>query len=98
VRSRHPVAMLSTNDKSIASVLHYFFVEGPNATYVQKLVAKILRLVPWALLRQSLRIGNVASMINAVMALFLTKLSLSSFTNWVGLSNYQDEGMNMLQQ
>jgi DNA integrity scanning protein DisA with diadenylate cyclase activity len=90
--------MLWANDVSISSVLHYFFVEGPNATYVQNLVSKILRLVPWVLLRQSLRIGNVASMINAVMALFLTKLSITSFTNWMGISNAQDEGMNMLQQ
>ena len=37
-------------------------------------------------------------MINAVTRLFLTKLSLTSFTNWVGLSNSQDDGMNLLQQ
>jgi hypothetical protein len=87
-----------TDGQSISSVLHYFFVEGPNGAYVQNLISKILRLVPWALLRQSLRIGNVASMINAVMTMFLTKLSVTSFTNWMGLSNSQDEGMNMLQQ
>jgi len=37
-------------------------------------------------------------MINAVTKLFLTKLSIASFTNWVGLSNNPDDGMNLMQQ
>jgi hypothetical protein len=73
-------------------------VKAPDASYAQNLVSSILRLMPWGLLRQSLRIGNAASMINAVTKLFLTKLSLTSFTNWVGLSNNPDDGMNLLQQ
>lgn len=83
---------------SLASVLHYVFVKAPDASYAQNLVSSILRLLPWGVLRQSLRIGNAASMINAVTRLFLTKLSLTSFTNWVGLSNNPDDGMNLLQQ
>jgi Domain of unknown function in PX-proteins (DUF3818) len=83
---------------SVASVLHNTFVEGPDSAYLQSLVSNILKLIPWTILRQSLRIGNAASMINAVTKLFLTKLSLTSFTNWVGLSNNPDDGMNLLQQ
>jgi len=83
---------------SAASVLHYVFIEAPDAVYAQMLLNNILKLVPWTVLRQSLRIGNAASMINAVTRLFLTKLSVTSITNWLGLSNNPDDGMNLLQQ
>jgi hypothetical protein len=83
---------------NVASVLHYVFIEAPDAVYAQKLLNNILKLVPWTVLRQSLRIGNAASMINAVTRLFLTKLSVTSITNWLGLSNNPDDGMNLLQQ
>jgi len=90
------VVVLTRN--SLASVLHYIYVESPDAKYTQKLTVNILHLVPWAMLRQSLRIGNAATMINAVTKLFLTKLSLTSITNWMGWSNNPDDGMNMMQQ
>jgi hypothetical protein len=83
---------------NLASVLHHIFVQGPDAAYLQRLISSILNLIPWMILKQSLRLGNAASMINAVTRLFLTKLSLTSFTNWVGLSNNPDDGMNLLQQ
>lgn len=83
---------------SYASVLHNTFVEGPDSAYLQSLVSNILKLIPWTMLRQTLRIGNAASMISAVTRLFLAKLSLTSFTNWIGLSNNPDDGQNLLQQ
>jgi hypothetical protein len=61
-------------------------------------MSNLLKLVPWTMLKQSLRIGNAATMINAVTRLFLTKLSLTSITNWFGLSNNPDDGMNLMQQ
>lgn len=48
-------------------------------------------------MRQSLRIGNVASMLNALTKVLLAKMSLGSVTNWLGMSNGADEGMNLLQ-
>jgi hypothetical protein len=54
--------------------------------------------MPWTMMRQSLKIGNAASMINAITKLFLTKLSIASLTNWVGLTNNPDDGMNLMQQ
>jgi len=33
-----------------------------------------------------------------LLRLFLAKLSLTSFTNWIGLSNNPDDGQNLLQQ
>jgi Domain of unknown function in PX-proteins (DUF3818) len=79
-------------------MFHQVFVESPDGAYLQKLVNNILSLMPWTLLRQSLKVGNAATMINGVTRLFLTKLSVASFTNWMGWSNNTDDGMNLMQQ
>ena len=49
-------------------------------------------------IRQTLKIGNVASMINAMMKVVLAKMSVTSITNWIGLTQGQDEGLNLMQQ
>ncbi|GAB7358074.1 hypothetical protein MBLNU230_g0235t2 [Neophaeotheca triangularis] len=49
-------------------------------------------------MRQTLKIGNVASMISAMVRVILAKVSMASVTNWIGLSSGADEGMNLLQQ
>lgn len=49
-------------------------------------------------IKQTLRVGNAATMINGMLKLILTKLSVTAFTNWVGLSKNPDDGMNLLQQ
>jgi len=48
--------------------------------------------------RQTLKVGNVATMISGVMRIVLAKVSVSAVTNWIGLSSGADEGMNLLQQ
>lgn len=58
----------------------------------------IHRLVPYGVARQTLRIGNAATMINGMIKLVLTKLSVTAFTNWLGISNSTNDGMNLLQQ
>lgn len=37
-------------------------------------------------------------MLNGMVRLILAKLSVSTVTNWIGLSSGADEGMNLLQQ
>lgn len=49
-------------------------------------------------MRQTLRIGNVATMLNGMVRLMLAKVSMGSVTNFLGLSTGADEGMNLLQQ
>jgi hypothetical protein len=49
-------------------------------------------------IRQTLKIGNVASMISAMMKVILAKMSVTSVTNWIGLTKGDDEGMNLMQQ
>ncbi|KAI9692751.1 MAG: hypothetical protein M1820_009394 [Bogoriella megaspora] len=60
-------------------------------------LVNIHKLVPYMLMRQTLRVGNVATMINAMLRLLLAKMSVGTLTNWVGWSTGADEGMNMLQ-
>jgi hypothetical protein len=73
-------------------------VHSPDGPYLARVVENVHKLVPYMALRQTLRIGNAATMINAVVRLVLTKISVTSLTNWIGISNSIDEGMNLLQQ
>lgn len=50
------------------------------------------------MVKQTLRIGNVVTMINGMVRLLLTKLSVGSITNWVGLTSNADDGMNLFQR
>lgn len=56
------------------------------------------RLVPYTIIRQTLKVGNAATMISGMVRLVLAKISLSSVTNWLGVTKSADEGMNLLQQ
>ena len=78
--------------------MHYFLILSPKGQYLLKLVANANKLVPYPLIRQTLKIGNVASMISAMMKVILAKLSVKSVTNWIGLTKGEDEGMNLMQQ
>tara|TARA_R110002003_G_scaffold141_32_gene13126 strand:- start:7708 stop:9126 length:1419 start_codon:yes stop_codon:yes gene_type:complete len=48
--------------------------------------------------KQTLRVGNAATMINGMVRLVLAKLSVTAMTNWIGLTNNSNDGMNLLQQ
>jgi len=62
------------------------------------MIDNVHRLIPYVVVRQTLKIGNVASMINAMLRVVLAKVSIASVTNWIGWSQGADEGMNLLQQ
>jgi hypothetical protein len=49
-------------------------------------------------MRQTLKVGNVATMISGMLRVFLAKLSVGSLTNWIGISSGAEEGMNLMQQ
>ena len=50
------------------------------------------------MLKQTLRIGNAATMISGMVRILLAKLSVTSVTNWFGLTQNADDGMNLLQR
>ncbi|CAK7273919.1 hypothetical protein SEPCBS119000_005905 [Sporothrix epigloea] len=82
----------------VAEFLHSVFVLSPNGRYLTKLVESLQQLIPYTLVRQTLRVSNAASMINAMMKLLLAKLSVGGLTNWMGLTTSADDGMCLLQR
>ena len=78
--------------------MHYALILSPKGQNLLTLIENANKLVPYGIIRQTLKIGNVASMINAMMKVVLAKMSVASVTNWMGLTQGSDEGMNLLQQ
>lgn len=78
--------------------MHYTLILSPKGQYLLKLVDNANKLIPYMAIRQTLRIGNIATMISALMKLILAKMSVASITNWIGLTATEDDGMNLLQQ
>ena len=83
---------------SIASFLYQIFVRSPDGQVLLRLAESVHRLIPYAVIRQTLRVSNAATMIYGMTRLLLSKLSVGSITNWIGISNGANEGMNLLQQ
>lgn len=78
--------------------MHYIFVLSPDGQYLVRLIKNTHRLVPYVMIRQTFQIGNAATMINGMLKLMLTKLSLNGLTSAMGLSKSSDAGMNLLQR
>ena len=93
------LAILSSNadGHSIASLMHFTLVLSPKGQYLLKLVDNANKLVPYTIIKKTLKIGNVASMISAMMRIVLAKLSVASVTNWIGLTSTQNDGQNLMQ-
>lgn len=53
--------------------------------------------MPYFLVKQTLKVGNAASMLNGMTQLLLAKMNLSTITSWFG-GQHSDSGMNLLQQ
>lgn len=85
-------------DSSIASLMHYTLILSPEGPTLLRMIENVHRLLPYVVVRQTLKIGNVATMINAMMRVILAKASISTVTNWIGLTSGADEGMNLMQQ
>ncbi|PTB66490.1 hypothetical protein BBK36DRAFT_1169081 [Trichoderma citrinoviride] len=83
---------------NIATFAHHIFTVSPEGQDLLKLIENINTLIPYKMIKQTLRIGNAATMISGMMRLMLAKLSVTSITNWVGLTASADDGMNLLQR
>jgi hypothetical protein len=78
--------------------MHHVFIMSPDGQYLLRLLENVHRLIPYTLVRQTLRVGNAATMINGMVKLVLTKISVTAVTNWIGLTNNSNDGMNLMQQ
>ncbi|KAF2128957.1 hypothetical protein P153DRAFT_341335 [Dothidotthia symphoricarpi CBS 119687] len=93
VQAAHEYILLN-----VASFLHHIFIMSPDGQYLVRLLENVHRLIPYYMIKQTLRVGNAASMINGMVKLILAKLSVTAMTNWIGLTNNSNDGMNLLQQ
>ncbi|KAK0744310.1 PX-associated-domain-containing protein [Apiosordaria backusii] len=82
----------------LATLLHHVFVLTPEGPYLLKLMENVHKLLPYSMVKQTLRIGNAATMINGMMRLLLAKVGVGAISNWVGLTQDADDGMNLLQR
>lgn len=78
--------------------MHYTLVVAPQGQYLLGLATNVIKMIPWAIVKQTLKIGNAASMTNAMMKVLLAKVSVGSFTNNLGFTSGKDEGMNLNQR
>lgn len=83
---------------SYASLLHHIFAITPEGQYLLGLVRNAHKLIPYAMIRQILRLGNAATMLNSLLKLLLAKFGLATISNWAGFTQGADEGMNLLQR
>ncbi|KAF2139588.1 uncharacterized protein K452DRAFT_320240 [Aplosporella prunicola CBS 121167] len=83
---------------NLATLLHQIFILSPDGQSLLRIMENINRLIPYSIIRQTLKVGNAATMINGMVRLVLAKLSVGTITNWIGISKGADEGMNLLQQ
>lgn len=63
---------------SLAGLLHQIVVRSPEGPSLLKQLETVQTLIPWTVIRQTLRVGNAASMINAMLKIVLAKMSSSS--------------------
>ncbi|KAH6676887.1 PX-associated-domain-containing protein [Plectosphaerella plurivora] len=82
----------------LASFCHHVFVLSSEGPYLVKLIESFHSMIPYAVVRQTLRMSNAATMISAMLRLFLSKLSLGSISNYIGITRNADDGMNLLQR
>lgn len=82
----------------LAALLHHIFVLSHEGQYLLKLIENVYKLVPFSMVRQTLRIGNAATMISGMIRIFLAKMSVGGVTNWLGLTSGAADGMNLLQR
>ncbi|KAL1895787.1 hypothetical protein Cpir12675_003065 [Ceratocystis pirilliformis] len=80
-----------------ATFFHQAFIVSPEGPFVIELLEAGNKLIPYAMIRQILRVGNAATMVSGMARLLLSKLSLGSVFNWLGLTQGAEEGMNLLQ-
>lgn len=97
----HSPAVAVATDYAIlhlASLLHHVFVGSSEGQYLLKLIDSVQKLIPFSMVRQTLRIGNAATMLNGMIRVFLAKMGVGAVTNWFGLTSGADDGMNLLQR
>lgn len=82
----------------VATFLHHLFVLSAEGPYLLKLIDNVHGLIPYTVVGQTLRLGNAGTMINAMVRLFLAKVSVGAISNWLGFTQNASDGMNLMQR
>ncbi|EJT72520.1 hypothetical protein GGTG_09385 [Gaeumannomyces tritici R3-111a-1] len=82
----------------LAAVMHQIFVVSPEGQYLVKMIENLHKLLPYSMIRQTLRLANAATMINGLVTLLLGKFSIGSISNWIGATTDADDGLTLLQR
>lgn len=82
----------------LATVVHQMFVVSPEGQYLVKLLETFHQLLPHAIIRQTLRVANAATMVNGLVKILLGKVSVGSLSNWLGMTTNADDGYTLLQR
>ena len=92
VQAAHEYALII-----LGSFLHYIVVISPRGQSIIPLLTKAHNLAPYFMIRQTLKVGNAATMLNGMVKLILAKMNISTVTSWFG-GQPSDSGMNLMQQ
>ena len=76
--------------------MHYILIVSPRGQSMLPLLARANDMMPYFLIRQTLKVGNAASMLSGMVRIVLAKMNMSTLTSWVGGAT-SDSGMNLLQ-
>ncbi|ORY58575.1 PX-associated-domain-containing protein [Pseudomassariella vexata] len=82
----------------IATLLHQVLVVSPKGQYMRRLLESTHKVIPYSVVGQTLRVGNAATMMSAMLRLLLGKVSIGGFTNWMGITQNAADGSNLLQK
>ena len=77
--------------------MHYTLIVSSKGPSLLGLMEAAHKLIPYSIIRQTLRVGNAATMISGMVKIVLAKASVGAMTNWLGISRGLDEGMNLMQ-
>lgn len=59
---------------SAATVVHYFIVLTPEGQQIIKMMDLVHTLTPYTIIKQTVRMGNVQSMLNGIVKIMLAKV------------------------
>ncbi|EFQ32403.1 hypothetical protein CGRA01v4_05822 [Colletotrichum graminicola] len=82
----------------LSSLVHQVLIVSPEGQYLVKLLEQVHKMVPYNMVRQTLKVGNAATMIAGMMKIFLAKISVGSVSNWFGITKDAADGMNLMQR
>ena len=83
---------------SLATFMHHILTLSPEGPYLLKLAENVHKMIPYSVVKQTVRISNAATMMNTIVKLFLAKMSVGAVSNWLGLTQHAADGMNLLQR